>query len=98
MKPAPLVYAPAPSPAGALELLAKTAALALDGGQSLVPLLNFRLARPELVVDLNPLTELDYLDASESGLRIGALTRQATLLRSAAVAGGWPLLTEAVSH
>jgi CO/xanthine dehydrogenase FAD-binding subunit len=98
MKPAPFSYAPAHSLAGALELLAGDEAVALAGGQSLIPLLNFRLARPELVVDLNPVTELDHLHVSDGRLRIGALTRQATLQRSAAVAEGWPLLTEAVSH
>jgi CO/xanthine dehydrogenase FAD-binding subunit len=98
MKPAPFAYAPAPSLAGALELLDNEDAVALAGGQSLIPLLNFRLARPDVLVDLNPLSELDYLDVSGGGLRIGALTRQATLQRSAAVADRWPLLTEAVSH
>jgi CO/xanthine dehydrogenase FAD-binding subunit len=98
MKPAPFVYTRAPSVAGALDVLANEDAAALAGGQSLIPLLNFRLARPEVLVDLNPLTELDHLGISQGSLRIGALTRQATLLRSAAVAAGWPLLTEAVSH
>ncbi|HWE11339.1 MAG TPA: FAD binding domain-containing protein [Solirubrobacteraceae bacterium] len=98
MKPAPFVYTPAPSVAGALELLADEDATALAGGQSLVPLLNFRLARPGVLVDLNPLTALDHLHVTGGALRIGALTRQATLQRSATVAEGWPLLTEAVSH
>jgi carbon-monoxide dehydrogenase medium subunit len=98
MKPAPFVYAPAPSLDGALDLLADEDAVALAGGQSLIPLLNFRLARPDVLVDLNPLAELDHLHVTERTLRIGALTRQATLQRSTAVAGGWPLLIEAVSH
>jgi CO/xanthine dehydrogenase FAD-binding subunit len=100
VKPAPFRYATASSLTGALELLgdADAGAQALAGGQSLIPLLNFRLARPELLVDLNPLAELAHLDVTSGSLRIGALTRQAALLCSDAVAAGWPLLTEAVAH
>jgi CO/xanthine dehydrogenase FAD-binding subunit len=71
-------------------------ATALAGGQSLMPLLNFRFARPTLVVDLNQIAELDHLGVREGALRIGALTRQVTLERSTAVARGWPLLGQAV--
>lgn len=99
MKPAPFRYEAARSLSGALELLAGDQdARALAGGQSLVPMLNFRLAWPELIVDLNPLAELAHLDASGGDLRIGALTRQATLQRSDVVAAGWPLLVQAVAH
>jgi CO/xanthine dehydrogenase FAD-binding subunit len=73
-----------------------THVMALAGGQSLVPLLNFRLARPATVVDLNPIEGLWGLDVSGGTLRIGALARQAALERSAAVAAGWPLLLDAV--
>ncbi len=59
----------------------------LAGGQSLVPMLNFRLARPELLVDLNPLAELGGMRSPRTAtLRIGALTRQAALERSATIA------------
>ena len=68
----------------------------LAGGQSLVPLLNFRLARPEVLVDLNEVNELAYVRPENGMLRLGAMTRQATLERSDAVAAGWPLLVEAV--
>jgi carbon-monoxide dehydrogenase medium subunit/6-hydroxypseudooxynicotine dehydrogenase subunit alpha len=68
----------------------------LAGGQSLVPLLNFRLARPECVVDLNEISELAYVRAENGALRIGAMTRQAELERSEAAAARWPLLVEAV--
>jgi CO/xanthine dehydrogenase FAD-binding subunit len=79
----------------ALPLLgAETAVLA--GGQSLVPLLNLRLARPELVVDVNGIAELDYIRADEGALRIGALTRQVALERSELVGRRWPLLHKAV--
>jgi CO/xanthine dehydrogenase FAD-binding subunit len=79
----------------ALRLLGEDSAV-LAGGQSLVPLLNLRLARPELVVDINGLAELDYLRADHGPLRIGAMTRQVTLERSELVGRGWPLLHKAV--
>jgi CO/xanthine dehydrogenase FAD-binding subunit len=97
MKPVSFEYAAPGSLREALELLGgQEDAVVLAGGQSLVPMLNFRLARPEVVVDLNPVGELDYLEVDHGGLRIGALTRQATLERSIAVAHGWPLLSRAV--
>ncbi|HEX8975969.1 MAG TPA: FAD binding domain-containing protein [Solirubrobacteraceae bacterium] len=97
MKPAPFAYAAATSVEHALELLDQEEARPLAGGQSLVPMLNFRLARPELLVDLNPLGELAGLRVSDGRLEIGAMTRQAALLRSDVVAAGWPLLTQAVA-
>jgi CO/xanthine dehydrogenase FAD-binding subunit len=98
VKPAPFDYVAPHSIAAALAVLGEDAK-ALAGGQSLVPLLNFRLARPTRIVDLNGIvTELAYLRRSEGALRIGALTRQATLERSRVVARGWPLLVQAVRH
>jgi CO/xanthine dehydrogenase FAD-binding subunit len=97
MKPAPFEYVAPRSLAAALGALDEDAK-PLAGGQSLVPLLNFRLARPERIVDLNGVEELAYVRRSEGTLRIGALTRQATLERSRVVAEHWPLLTRAVTH
>lgn len=98
MKPAPFEYE-APSDLGAaLSLLAGEDAVALAGGQSLIPLMNVRNVRPGLVVDLNQIAELDFVCRCERGLRIGAMTRQATLERSPVVAHGWPLLTAAVAR
>jgi CO/xanthine dehydrogenase FAD-binding subunit len=97
MKPAPFDYVAPRSIAAALGALDEDAK-ALAGGQSLVPLLNFRLARPQTIVDLNAVEELAYVRKSDGTLRIGAMTRQATLERSNVVARGWPLLTEAVRH
>lgn len=96
MKPAPFAYQPAHSIPQALALLEQEDALALAGGQSLVPMLNFRFARPSVLVDLNPVSELNYVRSSGGGLRIGAMTRQSTLERSELVARGWPVLLEAV--
>ena len=70
----------------------------LAGGQSLVPLMNFRLARPAHLVDLNRVAELDFLSVEGGELRIGAMTRQRTLERSGEVAAGWPLLREATGY
>jgi carbon-monoxide dehydrogenase medium subunit/6-hydroxypseudooxynicotine dehydrogenase subunit alpha len=70
----------------------------LAGGQSLVPLLNFRLAHPEHLIDVNNIGSLSGISRDGGRLRIGALTRQATLERSALVAANWPLLTEALSY
>jgi CO/xanthine dehydrogenase FAD-binding subunit len=97
MKPAPFEYA---SPRGLEEALGLLgpAAKPLAGGQSLVALLNFRLARPELVVDINRVAELAYLRRSEGSLRIGALCRQAALERSLIAARVWPLLVDAVGR
>ena len=95
MKPAPFAYAAPRSVNAALELLGEDAK-ALAGGQSLLPLLNFRLARPGLLVDLNPLAELSGIRRAQGALHIGALTRQATLERSELVERGWPLLRQAV--
>ena len=94
MKPPRFDYAAPSSVEEALPLLGEAATL-LAGGQSLVPMLNLRLARPELVVDINGLAELDYLSDEDGALRIGALTRQATLERSELVAARWPLLRKA---
>src|SRR5687768_2235862 len=99
VKPAPFKYIAADSLAAALAAKAKHGAEArfLAGGQSLIPAMNFRLASPAVLIDINPLTELDYV-REEGALRMGALTRTRTLERSALVAERQPLLAEAVPH
>ena len=81
-----------------LELLAQHGedAKVLAGGQSLVPMLNFRLAHPEHLVDLRRIDSLAYVCRQDGALRIGTMTRQATLESSPLVAAQWPLLTEAL--
>ena len=100
MKPASFDYYSPASLKEALQLLAKypDTARPLAGGQSLVPMMNFRLARPSLLVDMNGLHELDFLKVEKGELRVGAMTRQRALERSAIVAAGWPLLQEATRH
>jgi len=72
-------------------------AKALAGGQSLVPAMNFRLARPAVLVDLNRIASLAYIEESaDGGLSIGAMTRQRAAERSGAVAAKAPLLFEAL--
>jgi carbon-monoxide dehydrogenase medium subunit/6-hydroxypseudooxynicotine dehydrogenase subunit alpha len=68
----------------------------LAGGQSLVPLLNFRLARPARLIDINDVGELGGLRRTGGDLHIGALTRQSVLERSETVASHWPLLRQAI--
>ncbi len=98
MKPPPFEYDDPSSVDETLGLLAEhgDAAKVLAGGQSLVPLLNFRLARPDRLVDINKVTELDYLTLENGSLRIGALVRQSRLERSEDAARAVPLLREAV--
>lgn len=100
MKPAPFVYRAPDTEAEALAVLAEHGddAKVLAGGQSLVPLLNFRMARPAVLVDVNRLHPLGRLRRSRGTLHIGALTREAALERSALVADNWPVLREAVRY
>jgi aerobic carbon-monoxide dehydrogenase medium subunit len=96
VKPAPFDYVAARSVPETLEHLARAGAEAkvLAGGQSLVPMLNLRLARPALLVDINGAAELDSLRPSDGTLVVGALVRQRMLERWAQ--GRSPLLTEAL--
>jgi CO/xanthine dehydrogenase FAD-binding subunit len=98
LKPPPFEYDDPSTLADALSLLAEHGddAKVLAGGQSLVPLLNFRLARPERLIDINGVSELDYLRIEDGVMHIGALARQSTLERSAEAAERIPLLIEAV--
>ena len=99
MKPAPFDYYRPESLDAALDLLAKHGpdAKPLAGGQSLVPAMNFRLARPAVLIDLNRIESLAGIDeTAEGGLRIGAMTRQRAVERSPAVARRAPLLAEAM--
>jgi CO/xanthine dehydrogenase FAD-binding subunit len=70
----------------------------LAGGQSLVPLLNFRLAHPEHLIDVNRVASLAGIRRTEGRLQIGAMTRQATLEGSLLVRDNWPLLTDALAY
>ena len=97
MKPATFDYAAPRTLDEALALLGEHAK-PLAGGQSLVPLLNFRLVRPKLVVDLNAIEGLSGIRRQGGSMHIGALVRQRALERSRVVAEGWPVLQDAVRH
>jgi len=96
VKPAPFAYEEPRSVEEALDLLARYGdeAKVLAGGQSLIPLLNFRLARPERLVDVNRIDGLAHIRREGGALHIGAVTRMATLEHSPLVAARWPLLAE----
>ncbi|HWM93130.1 MAG TPA: xanthine dehydrogenase family protein subunit M [Thermoanaerobaculia bacterium] len=98
MKPAPFEYLAPDSLDATLDILARNGGEAklLAGGQSLIPVMNFRLAQPALLVDLNRLRDLDYVRREDGGLRIGAMTRQRKLERDPLIAELAPLLREAV--
>jgi carbon-monoxide dehydrogenase medium subunit len=98
MKPAAFDYYRPGTLDEALALLARHAgdAKPLAGGQSLIPAMNFRLATPAVLVDLNALSELAYIDDGPDGLRLGGMTRQRAVERSSAVAKEAPLVTEAM--
>jgi carbon-monoxide dehydrogenase medium subunit len=98
MKPAPFDYAAPSTLDEVVALLAEHdgEAKLLAGGQSLVPLLNMRLARPSLVVDLGRVGGLDDIRDVEGGLAIGAMTTQRAVERSTLVAARQPMLHAAV--
>ncbi|MDE0180137.1 MAG: FAD binding domain-containing protein [Caldilineaceae bacterium] len=100
MKPAAFDYHAPRTVDEALGLLAQYAgdAKPLAGGQSLVPTMNFRLAQPAALIDLNGIDELFYLKEGEHGLRCGAMTRQRTVEHSALAQRLSPLLHEAMPH
>ncbi len=99
MKPAPFDYYAPTTVEQALALLAEHGyeAKVLAGGQSLVPMMNFRLVEPSVLVDLNSIPDLGFIQPDEDGgLRIGALTRHYQVEMDPLVAARMPLLHEAV--
>jgi CO/xanthine dehydrogenase FAD-binding subunit len=101
MKPARFRYARAGTLAEAIALLAEAPgeAKVLAGGQSLVPMLNMRLVRPAVLVDITRVRDLTGIaPAGDGGLRVGALTRHAELVASPLVRERAPLLAEAARH
>jgi aerobic carbon-monoxide dehydrogenase medium subunit len=95
--PAPFDYERATSLAGAIASLERVGpdARVIAGGHSLLPMMKLRLAQPELVVDINDLTELSYIREEGGEILIGALTRHVDLLESELLADRFPVFGDA---
>lgn len=100
MKPAPFAYRAPDTVAEALGLLAEAPdeRSLLAGGQSLVPMMSMRIARPEMVIDLGRIVELAGVERSDGIVRIGAMTRQRTVELNRDVIAALPLLPVALEH
>ena len=100
MKPAPFDYACPTTIAEAVALLAAHAGQAkpLAGGQSLMPVLAFRLASPDLLVDLRKLPDLNRITFADDGVRLGARVRWRDIEDETRLTEGHPLLARAISH
>jgi len=100
MKPVAFDYLAAESLGSALSALSQAGGdgKILAGGQSLLPMLNFRLLRPSLLIDINRIPGLAYVEAAEGAIRIGALTRHHALEASSLVEAHLPVLGAAMRH
>jgi len=97
VKPAPFTYHDPRTVGDLVGLLGSVEdAKLLAGGQSLMPMLNLRLAQPDHVIDLNTVAGLDAVAVTDRGLRIGAMARQADLMTHPEVASRLPVMTEAL--
>jgi len=96
MKPAAFEYFCPETLEEALSLLAEhgSDAKPLAGGQSLIPTMNFRLATPAVLVDLNRVTSLSFVTSDADVIRIGGMTRHATLETNPAIARDLPLIAQ----
>src|SRR4029077_521561 len=97
MKPPAFKYIAANTVDKALSVLSSQGdrAKILAGGQSLTPMLNFRLAHPEVLVDINPIKELECITETGGGLLIGCLSRHRTIESSSPIKEKWPILSAA---
>src|SRR5579864_6719593 len=100
MKPPAFDYLAATSIDMAVEALAEAngEARILAGGQSLMPMLNFRLLRPSLLVDINRIPGLGFITETAECVHIGALTRHFELETSPLIAKHFPVLSCAMTH
>ena len=99
MKSAPFAYEAPETLEEAVRLLGEHGddAKILAGGQSLVPLMNMRLVKPAVIVDINRIGSLQMIRVDEDGaLTIGAGARQVAVERNRDVAAGWPMLVDAI--
>lgn len=101
MKPAAFDYVRPKTVADAVATLVAYdgEAKVIAGGQSLVPVMNFRLLTPAALVDINGIAGLDFIEeTAEGGLRIGALVRHYRLMTAPEVRAPFPMLAEAMRH
>ena len=99
MKPAPFTYHDPRSTAETVDMLASLEnARVLAGGQSLMPMMNFRFAMPDHLIDINKVAELAHVRVEDGTLRCGAMTRQRDLEYSNDIGARCPLLHEALAH
>jgi aerobic carbon-monoxide dehydrogenase medium subunit len=96
--PAEFEYERAGSLEEAIELLGREDAKILAGGQSLIPLLRLRFARPSVLVDIERLDDLRYVREDGDRIAIGALTRHAELVRDPVLSGGCAIIAEVAKH
>ena len=98
MKPSAFDYIAASTASDAIDVLSgSTDAQLIAGGQSLVPLMNLRLARPMVLVDINRVGELGRIDVGDAAIRVGALSRHSEVQASQSVRDHAPLIAEAAS-
>jgi CO/xanthine dehydrogenase FAD-binding subunit len=100
MKPPSFDYVLADTVEDAVSALARLGpdAKIIAGGQSLVPMLNFRLLRPTVLVDINRIAGLSFISDEPQAIRIGALTRHHRLETSPVIATHLPVIAEAMRH
>ncbi|WP_433496724.1 FAD binding domain-containing protein [Sphaerimonospora sp. CA-214678] len=99
MKPSSFRYAAPSSLREAIDIRARSEdSVILAGGQSLIPTMNFRLANPDVVIDLRRIAELDYIRVTDGLVRIGAMTRQRAVEENAEAAAANPLIRETLRN
>lgn len=100
MKPAQFDYVAPTSLSAAVDALAAThgEGKVLAGGQSLLPLLNFRMVRPSVIIDINGIKELAFIEVRGDSVVIGALTRHREIEQSPLIASKLPVMSVAMRH
>ena len=99
MKPPPFAYHDPTTIEEAADLIGRLDnAMPLAGGQSLMPMLNFRVVAPDHLIDLNRVAGLSYIDIKDGAGRLGAMTRQRDIEFSADVAKAFPVIHQALKH
>jgi carbon-monoxide dehydrogenase medium subunit len=101
MKPPPFDYVQPTTVDEAISILSahRSDAKVLAGGQSLVPMLNFRLLSPNILVDINGIASLDFIEETDDGgLRVGALSRHFQVMTSPSIRDRFPILSDAMRY